>query len=115
MRPASTGLNSHIARILKLGAYSAASLILVGVMALVMTSDSGFMPGTGIAPQLSLVFKQAWPLILINLGVLILMMTPIAWVLAAAIFFAKRKDVKLALVSAAVFGVLLFAIVFGLK
>ena len=115
MMPGLSRLNADVARILRLGAYVSAGIIGVGFMASVLLGPGSFSPKTSIAPSLPLLFKQPWPLILMNLGVLLLMVTPVAWVLAAAISFARRKEVKLALVSATVLGILLFAIVFGLK
>lgn len=113
--PADNQLNSNIACILKLGAYLAAGIIWAGFMALIILGWGNTIPNTTIAPSLQLLFKQPWPLILINLGVLILMVTPVAWVLLAAVTFAKRKEFRLALISATVLAVLLFAMVFGLK
>jgi uncharacterized membrane protein len=106
-------LYSSVNLTLRIGAYSAFIILISGLVLFLFTS-LGTTPNAGLLPTsfgkfLSSLFKFQ-PLGVINLGLLVLMFTPLLRVIIALISFLKLKDSKYSLISLGVFLILTFGL-----
>ena len=102
-------INIILSRVLKIGAYLAIALMVLGLVLF----KGGFSIDTSIL-GLNSVFRgvfQLNPLALMTIGLLVLILTPVLRVLAAALtFLLIEKDRKYFFISAGVFIILMISI-----
>ncbi|KPL04107.1 MAG: hypothetical protein AMJ73_04695 [candidate division Zixibacteria bacterium SM1_73] len=103
-----------VGNILLLGSYLAAAFLLVGLLALLLFAK---IPAGGVESKplsFSLFFSQVKeknPLAFVNLGILVMMLTPLFRVITAGFSFFLEKDYKYVLVASGVLIILLTSII----
>lgn len=104
-----------ISTVLRLGIYTAAAFILVGLGLTGLTGDSGYNPGN-FPTSLSSVFNgliQLKPGAIISFGLLLLITTPITRVALSVILFLLEKDYLYVALTLIVLAILLFSLLLG--
>jgi uncharacterized membrane protein len=101
-------LNRYVKMVLRAGMYTSFALLLVGVaIYLAYDGEVGSVLGIGDAIQSAINMEaQGW----MSLGVICLIATPIAAVVAAMVVFLRAKELRMAGVSLLVLGVVVLAI-----
>lgn len=100
-----------IASVLRWGCYLSASLLLVGFGWVLVAPDVPIQAGPPIPlPMLVYQLREGNPYAVMQLGVLLLLMTPVVRVIAAAFSFALAGERRYALVSLAVLGLILISL-----
>lgn len=106
-----------IARVLRVGAFLSTLIMLAGVLLLVFRGGASgaaavhFVTLRELLPQLVRFNPEA----VMELGVLLLLMTPVARIIIAVIGFAMERDLKYVFISLAVLAIVLFSIAFAIK
>ena len=106
-----------IARVLRVGAFLSTVIMLAGVLLLVFRGRMGGTAGVHfvklreLLPQLARFNPEA----VTELGVLLLLMTPVARIVISVIGFALERDLKYFLISLGVLAVVLFSIAFAIE
>ncbi len=103
-----------VGNILLIGSYSAAVLLLVGLVMLLFFARTPAAPLESKPLSFSLLFsglKEKNPLALLNLGILVMMLTPLFRVITAGFSFFLEKDYKYVLVASGVLIILLASII----
>lgn len=106
-----------IAWVLRVGALLSTVIMLAGVLLLVFRGMSGGVAGVHfvrlreLLPQLARLNPEA----VTELGVLLLLMTPVARILISVIGFALERDLKYVLISLGVLAIVLFSIAFAIE
>jgi len=107
-------LYSNVNLILRIGSYSAFVLLVLGLILLWITSQ-GLAQISGQLPlsfrELMLSLSRLKPQGVINIGLLILMFTPMLRVLIALFSFLRLRDLRYALISLGVFLILFSGLV----
>lgn len=124
-RPAAADLTSRIWRILHVGGLAAAVFIAIGLIVLVpsrgmeqelldqlLSHDAVTTPRITPGSLLAGVVRGR-PASIIMLGVLLLILTPLVRVAAAAAYFAARRDRLFALIAIGVLGMLVLGFLLG--
>lgn len=119
-------LELAIARLLRIGVLLAAALVLLGGLLLLPHSSAPspsyatfYAPGTPHSMALSSIagtfhlLRQGTSAGIIGLGLLVLIATPVARVVFAAIGFARERDWLYSAVSLLVFAILIFSLLHG--
>jgi uncharacterized membrane protein len=99
---------------LRTGALAAMALILVGLL---WAGASGYQPGASPVLPLGQLLDPATlfaPLGLLNLGMVVLLLTPVAGILVAGVSFVAQRDWRYAAVSLAVLLILVLGAVLSL-
>ena len=99
-------LSLYLSLTLRTGALAALALIVVGLL---WAGASGYRPGESPVLPIAKLFRSAMllsPLGVLNLGMLVLLLTPIAGLVVAGTVFLLEKDWRYAAVSGAVLLVL---------
>jgi uncharacterized membrane protein len=107
-----------VGRVLRLGVWSSAGLMIAGLLLAWFTTGSIQPPAENPSPGEVLRTMLAGsfdPITLIFAGLLVLMLTPFIRVLTAAIGFAAEKDRPFVAVALVVFAMLLGELVFSLR
>jgi uncharacterized membrane protein len=107
-----------VGRVLRLGVWSSASLMIAGLLMAWFTTGSIQPPSENPSPGevLRNLFAGSFdPVTLIFAGLLVLMLTPFVRVLTAAVGFAAEKDKPFVAVALVVFAMLLGELVFSLR
>jgi uncharacterized membrane protein len=102
-------LYSTVNLILKIGSYSAFTLVILGVILFLIASDGLALTSKELPlsmKELLLNLSRVQPQGFINLGLLTLMFTPMLTILAALISFSRLKDLKYVAISSGVFLIL---------
>jgi uncharacterized membrane protein len=104
---------NYISAVLKWGSYLSLLILLVGLMLFALSSSA--FPGISQIKALSLSqlangLSKFKPIALVNLGLLILMLTPILRVMVAIFSFVLEKDLRYTLVAIAVLIILIFSL-----
>jgi len=100
---------------LRIGVYSAAAVIALGLIQLFSSEDPGYPSGTfpttvaGVFAGLALLKPAA----VINFGLFILIATPIFRVAASVILFLAKKDYLYVGITVFVLAILLISLIFG--
>jgi uncharacterized membrane protein len=106
-----------IARVLRLGALFSTVIMLAGVVLMVVRGTPAGAAGVhfirlrDLAPHL----LQLDPEAVTELGILLLLFTPVARIVIAAIGFAVERDLKYVAISVGVLAVVLFSIAFAIE
>ncbi|MGE5326115.1 MAG: DUF1634 domain-containing protein [Deltaproteobacteria bacterium] len=106
-----------IARVLRVGAFLSTLIMLAGVLLLVFRGRASDAAGVHFVTLRELLPKlvRLNPEAVTELGVLLLLMTPVARIVISVIGFAMERDLKYVLISLAVLGIVLFSIAFAIK
>jgi uncharacterized membrane protein len=103
-----------VGNVLLIGSYAAALLLLVGLFMLLLSDqttaarlESKPLSFSGLLSHL----KDRSPLTLLNLGILVMMLTPLLRVLTAGFSFLLEKDYKYLLIASGVLIILLANII----
>lgn len=104
-----------IGRTLRAGVMTSAGLILIGILA------EFFAPGASPVTDPLAIVHSAWSgrldspgLLVLSVGVLVLMLTPVVRVLATLVMFILEKDRVYSLIAAAILTMFLIEIAFSL-
>jgi len=103
-------LYSNVSLILRIGSYSAFALLILGIILFLITSQDSAQSSRQLplpVRELMLSLSKVQPQGFINLGLLVLMFTPMLTVLAALLSFFRLKDLKYVTISLGVFLILL--------
>jgi uncharacterized membrane protein len=106
-----------ISRVLRLGAMLSTAIMIAGVLLLVIRGKAGGTAGVhfvrlrDLLPQLARLNPEA----VTELGILLLLMTPVARIVISVIGFAMERDLKYVLISLGVLAVVLFSIAFAIE
>jgi uncharacterized protein len=106
-----------VARVLSVGAFLSTLIMLVGVLLMAFrgnvrgVSGSHFVKLHELLPQLAHFNADA----VTELGVLLLLMTPVARIVISVIGFAMERELKYLLISLGVLAVVLFSIAFAIE
>jgi uncharacterized membrane protein len=103
-----------VGNILLIGSYSAALLLLAGLIILLFSAPTPAAQLESKPLSFSLLFshlEEKNPLVLLNLGILLMMLTPLFRVITAGFSFFLEKDYKYALVASGVLIILLASII----
>jgi uncharacterized membrane protein len=106
-----------IARVLSVGALLSTLIMLAGVLLMVFRGDVGGVSGVHfvklreLPPQLLRFNAEA----ITELGVLLLLLTPVARIVISVIGFAIERELKYVLISLGVLAVVLFSIAFAIE
>jgi len=104
--------NSVISGVLLFGVVTSLILILIGSILLMGNRNQSIQVGpSGLIDGI----LKIQPYSIINLGIVVLLLTPAARVIAAGISFAVERDYRYIAISALVLGVMTAAAVVGLK
>jgi len=104
-------LYSNVTLILRIGSYSAFILLILGMVLFLITSQDLALSSRQLplpVKELLLSLSRVHPQGVINLGLLVLMFTPMLTVLVALLSFLKLKNLRYTLISLGVF-LILFA------
>jgi len=104
-------VNYYISLILKLGIYSSVAVLLLGFVLLLLSPSITEAKPFTFSELLSQLFKLN-PYAFINLGGLILILTPILRVIVAIISFSLEKDKRYIWISTGVLLILIGSIIF---
>lgn len=107
-----------IGRILRIGVWGSAALMLLGLILAWISSGSLRLPDENPSPAdvFRSIFSGSFdPIMLMFAGLLLLMLTPVLRVLAAIFGFAAEKDRRFVVVSLIVFAMLIGEFVFSLR
>jgi len=100
---------------LRLGVYTAALVIAIGMVLTVATGSSGY-PANSFPTSLTEVFRglqELRPAAVISLGLLLLIATPVIRVGLSVVLFIKEQDYLYTAITLLVLGILLFSLMFG--
>lgn len=104
-----------ISFVLRLGVYTAALVIAVGLILTVVTGNSGY-PDNSYPSSIQEVWaglQEFKPAAIISLGLLLLIATPVIRVGLSVILFIKEGDYLYTGITLLVLAILLFSLVFG--
>jgi uncharacterized membrane protein len=107
-------IDIYVSNILLIGSYSAAVLSLIGLLMLLFFTRTTSVQLESKPLSLSLFFsylKERNPLSFLNLGILVMMLTPLFRVMTAALSFFLEKDYKYVLIACGVLIILLVSII----
>jgi uncharacterized membrane protein len=113
MRNKEGRLYSYVSTILLIGSLCAAALLILGLGVLSFQAESKDYVSPLIRPHFSVSLSnllRGEPTAIINLGILMMMLTPFFRVVTAAFSFFWEKDFKYAAVALGVTAILLFTI-----
>lgn len=105
--------NVYISRVLLVGSGLGAGVVALGLLWFLLQPGNGnTLPAAPVTPfaQLADQLVHVGPLTVINLGLLLLMVTPILRVIIAVISFFLERDRKYTLISLVVLVILLFSV-----
>ena len=105
---------SYVGTILLIGSFCAAALLILGLGILSFQAHPRDYLNSLIRPYFSDIFSnllRGEPIAIINLGILLMMLTPFLRVVAAVFSFFSEKDFRYAIVAFGVMVILLFTIV----
>jgi uncharacterized membrane protein len=112
MKTGMSTTNTIISRVLLAGVIASLVLILIGsIMLMIHQSSAQQLGPNGLIDGI----VEMQPNSIINLGIIVLLLTPAARVIAAGISFAIEHDYRYVAISAAVLGVMTTAALVGLK
>ena len=103
-----------VGNVLLIGSYAAAILLLAGLVALFFFDQTTAARLESKPLSLSTFFshlKEGSPLTLVNLGILVMMLTPLLRVITAGFSFFLEKDYKYLLIASGVLIILLASII----
>lgn len=107
-------IDIYVSNILTVGSYFAAFLSLVGLMLFLFTRQIPGIPGGSRPLSFSLFLsglKEKSPLAFLNLGILVMMLTPLLRVITAGFSFFLEKDYKYVWIASGVLIILLISII----
>jgi len=107
-------IDIYVSNILLIGSYSAAVLSLIGLLMLLFFTRTTSVQLESKPLSLSLFFsylKERNPLSFLNLGILVMMLTPLFRVMTAILSFFLEKDYKYVLIACGVLIILLVSII----
>ena len=106
-----------IAAVLRYGSLLSTAVMAFGLALLPLRSGAGLLRSAYLirSGRLFLELIQLDAAALMELGILLLLMTPIFRVVVAAISFARRRDTKYVLVSLGVLAVILLSVSFAVR
>jgi len=107
-------IDIYVSNILLIGSYSAAVLSLIGLLMLLFFTRTTPVQLESKPLSFSLFFsylKEKNPLAFLNLGILVMMLTPLFRVMTAALSFFLEKDYKFVLIASGVLIILLVSII----
>lgn len=108
------GLEGRIARLLRVGTYSAIALIAVGVVLMLATGKSPLDVAPALDPgRLIADIVRLHPAGFLWLGLVIVLLTPAARVAVSAVGYARAGDRPMALIAALVLLVIATGVVLG--
>lgn len=108
------GLEGRIARLLRVGTYSAIALIAVGVVLMLATGKSPLDVAPALDPgRLIVDIVRLHPAGFLWLGLVIVLLTPAARVAVSAVGYARAGDRPMALIAALVLLVIATGVVLG--
>lgn len=108
-------IDIYVSNILLIGSYSAAALSLFGLFLLLFFAQTPAVWLESKPLSFSVFFsclKEKNPLSFLNLGILVMMLTPLFRVMTAAFSFFLEKDYKYVLIACGVLIILLANIIF---
>jgi uncharacterized membrane protein len=103
-----------VGNILLIGSYSAAVMLVAGLLTLLFSARTPAMQLESKPLSFSLLFsglKEKNPLVLLNLGILVMMLTPLFRVITAGFSFFLEKNYKYLLIASGVLIILLASII----
>jgi uncharacterized membrane protein len=106
-------IDIYVSNILLIGSYSAAVLSLIGLFMLLFFAQTTSVQLESKPLSFSLLFsylKKRNPMSFLNLGILVMMLTPLFRVMTAAFSFFLEKDYKYVLIASGVLIILLVSI-----
>jgi uncharacterized membrane protein len=114
MRNKKEKIDIYVSQVLSVGSYLAAFLTLVGLILFLFTGQIPGIEGESRPLSFSLFFsglKEKSPLTFLNLGILVMMLTPLLRVITAGFSFFLEKDYKYVWIASGVFIILLISII----
>jgi uncharacterized membrane protein len=107
-------IDIYVSNILLIGSYFSAALSLVGLLLLLFTGQTSAVQLESKPLSFSLIFShliKTNPLAFLNLGILVMMFTPLLRVITAGSSFFLEKDYKYVLIALGVLIILLTSII----
>lgn len=104
-----------ISRVLRIGVYTAATIIACGLILTVVTGSSGY-EGSSFPTSIQAVWsglKELKPAAIISLGLLLLIATPVIRVGLSVFLFIQEQDYLYTGITLLVLVILLFSLMFG--
>ncbi|KPK76735.1 MAG: hypothetical protein AMJ89_03640 [candidate division Zixibacteria bacterium SM23_73] len=105
-------IDIRVGNILLIGSYSAAVLLIAGLLVLFARTPGAELESKPLSFSLFFSYvKENNPLALLNLGILVMMLTPLFRVIAAGFSFFLEKDYKYLVIASGVLIILLATII----
>lgn len=104
-----------ISRVLRYGALISTLIMAAGILLRIFRGHGGGGAGFIHLPDLFPQLFQLNPIAVTELGVLLLLFTPVARIFVAVVTFAIERDMKYTLISLGVLAVVLFSIAFAIE
>lgn len=107
-------LNKRVARVLRVGAVTSTVLIVVGLAMLLVNHSEDVGAALSLTKLLSSI-AGVQPAAFLTMGILAMIITPIARVFVLVAGFHSHKDTAFVIIGSVVLGILLLSIILGLR